>query len=264
MVTYAIGDVQGCFESLEALIEILPGSSAAELCLVGDLVNRGPRSLEVLRLARGDPRFVAVLGNHDLHLLARADGVRPRKTRDTLDEILEAKDRDDLLAWLATRPFLVHREGWDVVHAGLLPTWTSEESRGRAHALESAFADPYVRRSLLEALQSRGESSEELVKTLRVLTMLRTCDADGTASFDFAGPPEAAPSGYQPWYSWPHRRTSPVAFGHWAMLGFRLGADFAALDSGCVWGHRLTALRLEDRAVYSVAAREPRPASFAD
>jgi bis(5'-nucleosyl)-tetraphosphatase (symmetrical) len=251
MATYAIGDVQGCATTLERLLGRIGFSARDRLWLAGDLVNRGPRSLDVLRLIHGlGARAVVVLGNHDLHLLGRAAGVTEAKRRDTLDEVLAAPDRATLLDWLRARPIL-HREGPHVlVHAGLLPRWTVEEALERAAEIET--------------LLRKGELSELLSKetraarSLQVFTRLRTCRDDGRMC-DFDGPPDEAPDGCFPWFSHPKRRSTGVTilFGHWSALGLHLGEDAIGLDTGCVWGRALSAVRLEDRAVFSEPAAEP-------
>lgn len=249
MATYAIGDVQGCATTLERLLVRIGFAGHDRLWLVGDLVNRGPRSADVLRLVRGlGERAVVVLGNHDLHLLARAAGLEPAKRRDTLDDVLSAPDRAPLLDWLRTRP-LLHRDGaWLMVHAGLLPAWTVDEAEARAREVEALLAQGRLAELLGDSRPARS---------LRVLTRLRTCRDDGRLC-DFDGAPEDAPDGCQPWFSSPKRRSTEVTvlFGHWSALGLHLGADAIGLDTGCVWGRTLTALRLEDRAVFSEPARE--------
>ncbi|MBI5489400.1 MAG: symmetrical bis(5'-nucleosyl)-tetraphosphatase [Deltaproteobacteria bacterium] len=260
MATWIIGDIQGCHSTLRRLLARIRFDDRADrLWLVGDLVNRGPSSLEVLRWARGlGERLTVVLGNHDLHLLARWLGAAGAKRTDTLDEVLAAPDRDDLLSWLRERP-LLHREG-DVVmvHAGLLPEWTVDEAEALALEVERAIRGP-------EALELFGRSRraaprrwkaglDELPRrqlALLALTRLRTLAANGEPEFDFTGPPLSAPAGAIPWFLVPSRRSgdATIAFGHWAALGLNLGPRHLALDSACVWGGTLTALRLEDRAV---------------
>ncbi len=258
MATYVVGDIHGCFATLEALLGRIRFSRGDRLWQVGDLVNRGPDSLAVLRFARRlGERFVGVMGNHDLHLLARAAGVVGKKARDTLDEVLEATDRPRLLEWLARRP-LLHRQGTRmVVHAGLLPGWDVSEAERRARALGRALRGE-GRRGLLEALVGQSGSAQmaEFARDLSVFTRLRTCTPSGLMRPGFDGPPEQAPRGAIPWFSHPKRRTRPQAihFGHWAALGLHLADGVRALDSGCVWGKALTALRLEDGAVFQVAS----------
>lgn len=261
MSTYAIGDIQGCFLTLQKLLERLafdPGRD--RLWLVGDLVNRGPRSLEVLRWAHdlGD-RVVAVLGNHDLHLLARAAGVARPRRRDSLEEVLKAPDREALLDWLRQRP-LLHREGeLSLVHGGLDPSWSLEEAEGLAREAEGALRGPRCREALAliysgrpERWESSATGAERLQSILHILTRIRVCHPDGRIDFAFKGEPEAAPQGFLPWYEIPGRKSrgATLVFGHWAALGLRLMPDALALDTGCAWGRELTALRLEDRQVF--------------
>jgi bis(5'-nucleosyl)-tetraphosphatase (symmetrical) len=239
MATYVIGDVQGCFITLERLLgRIAFDSGSDRLWLAGDLVNRGPDSLDVLRWAKsmGDG-LVAVLGNHDLHLLARAAGERAPSRRDTFDDVLEAPDCDELLSWLRLRP-LVHREGTVMlIHAGLSPRWRFAEVESLARLAEEG-----LRRGELDA------SSKAVVDTL---TRMRTCRADGDMCSDYSGPPGSAPHGCRPWYELadiPEGVT--VYFGHWAALDVYRGDRVVGLDSGCVWGRSLTAVRIEDGALF--------------
>ncbi len=236
MATYVIGDVQGCFITLERLlVRIDFDPSHDRLWFVGDLVNRGPSSLDVLRFIRElDDRAVVVLGNHDLHLIARSRGTRERKPRDTFDDVLEAPDRDALIEWLLNRP-LLHREGDHVmVHAGLLPQWSLEEAEALARKAEKKLRDDRLDKSLRIAVDA--------------FTRLRTCTESGEMCLDFAGPPEQAPAGCRPWFELAEiPGATTIFFGHWASLGLHLGTNAIGLDTGCVWGGALTALRLEDR-----------------
>ena len=261
MATYAIGDVQGCFTTLERLLRRIDFDAGRDrLWLVGDLVNRGPSSLEVLRWAKSlGKSLVVVLGNHDLHLLARAEGLREARKRDTFDEILKAPDRDALLEWLAGRP-LLHRDGeFVMVHAGLHPEWSLEDAEALAWEAQEALRSR-KRYSLLETFEDSGESPswsadlaglERLRLVVDVLTRIRTVKATGALCLEFTGPPKQAPEGCVPWYE---RSTLPsgttVLFGHWAALGLHLGRNAIGLDTGCAWGRSLTALRLEDRQAF--------------
>jgi len=265
MATYAIGDVQGCFQPFLRLlrrIDFTPGVD--RLWLTGDVVNRGRGSLATLRwLVDHDRDVVSVLGNHDLHLLAVADGVAPLRGRDTLRGILEASDRDDLLAWLGRRP-LAHAEAdYLLVHAGLLPSWSGARVMELAGEAEVALRGPERGAFLAAARASRPSWSDAMpleerrLATTRILTTVRALDAEGQPLSGYDGPPEAAPPGATPWFL-AHGRASAeltVIFGHWAALGLWLEDRVLALDSGCVWGGHLTAVRLEDRAVFSVPAR---------
>ena len=256
MATYAIGDIQGCFRTFEALLaRIAFDPDRDRVWLAGDLVNRGPRSAEVLRWCLDhEPAVTAVLGNHDVHLLLRAEGLRPKKARDSLEDVLQAADRRRLLAYLGRQPFL-HREGpWVMVHAGLHPRWSVDDAVERAQALRGLMDGP-ERRALLAALAEAGRRDERFtpaVHDVAVFTRIRTVGADGAPRFGYAGPPEQAPAGHMPWFAWPGRasRDHAVIFGHWAALGLHLAPGVAGLDSGCVWGKALSALRLEDRAVF--------------
>jgi bis(5'-nucleosyl)-tetraphosphatase (symmetrical) len=272
MVTYALGDIQGCGTTLRRLLERLRAAGfderADRLWLVGDLVNR-PRSLDVLRWAIETERsmghrFVAVLGNHDLHLLGVAGGVARSREGDTLDDVLEAPDRDALVDWLRRRP-LLHRGDVGgrphlLLHAGLLPQWTAPQAAGLAREVASALAGSDWPFAVAELMRHKGDVwNDTLTGHARLgaivagLLWLRTCTADGRPCSDFKGPPEKAPEGCVPWFDAPGRRSRDhvVVCGHWAALGLLLRDDLAALDSGCVWGNALTAVRLEDRAVFS-------------
>jgi bis(5'-nucleosyl)-tetraphosphatase (symmetrical) len=258
LATYAIGDIQGCFVTLRRLLEQVRFEPRSDrLWLVGDLVNRGPRSLEVLRWVFEHRQSVtAVLGNHDLYLLSRARGHVSAKFRDTVGPVLAASDRDRMLDWLRTLP-LLYREGeWLLVHAGLLPAWSVEESEARA-ARASALISGSELDEFLDALERskrrgvRGRHGEE-AETLSVMTRIRLVDASGTPKYQFKGRPEDAPVGLIPWFR-AERRVSAdatVIFGHWATLGRLIEPKVIGLDSGCVWGNTLSALRLDDRAVF--------------
>ena len=255
MSRYAIGDIQGCCEELRTLLARIGFSADRDrLWLVGDLVNRGPCSLEVLRFVRalGDNAIV-VLGNHDLHLLAVACGSRPARRSDTLDEILRAPDRDSLLEWLAARP-LAHFEAGDLlVHAGVVPQWTVETTLELAREVESALRnDP---RNLFDHMYGDEPDhwSEELAGTdrlrfaINVLTRVRVCTQEGRINLRLKGKPPAAGSPWIPWFDVQSRRTSAarVVFGHWSALGLIVRDDVIGLDSGCVWGGALTAVDLD-------------------
>lgn len=260
MATYAIGDVHGCFKTLQKLLHKIRPDRQDRLWMVGDLVNRGPRSLAVLRWAveQGD-RLVVVLGNHDLHLLARAAGVSAPKRRDSLEEVLGAADRDDLLGWLRTRP-LLHREGgFTLVHAGLFPDWTPGHAAELARETEAALRDGHAP-GLLASFERKAEErwDDSLMDGDRVrvalagFARLRTLQPDGRMCASFSGPPREAPEGCVPWFDLPERRSrdETIVFGHWAALGLRLQDGVAGLDTGCAWGRELTALRLEDGKLF--------------
>lgn len=261
MATYAIGDIQGCHASLRGLLDRLPFDPDRDrLWLAGDLVNRGPASLEVLRWASGlGDRVVAVLGNHDLHLLGVAAGLRSSRPRDTLAPVLAAPDADELLTWLRHRP-LLHREGrFVLVHAGLHPAWTADDAQALAAEIEAGLRGPRWRAALAELfVEDPPPWSPHLTGAARraaaasLLTTLRTCTADGTPDRSFHGPPDRMPPGRLAWFDVPARRAADVTVvcGHWAALGLLMRPDIIALDTGCVWGGALTAIRLEDGALF--------------
>jgi bis(5'-nucleosyl)-tetraphosphatase (symmetrical) len=259
MATYAIGDVQGCYDELRTLLERVGFDRARDrLWFVGDLVNRGPKSLEVLRFVRelGDCAIV-VLGNHDLHLITQHEGFERKREDDTFDDVLRAPQAKELVDWLRHRP-MMHVEGnWAMVHAGLLPQWTIPFALSLAREVEKALHAPNYRDFLAHMYGSKpGRWDGALVgwHRLRVIvnamTRMRFCTRDGEMEFRATG--KTPPAGYVAWYE---TRTGPepaIAFGHWSALGLRLSAAIAALDTGCVWGGSLTALRLEDRWLVQV------------
>lgn len=263
MATYAVGDVHGCWESLERLLGRLPFEPARDrLWLVGDLVNRGPRSLEVLRWARATAaamgeRFAVVLGNHDLRLLALAAGVTRAKRLDTLEPVLAAPDTAELVGWLGSRP-LVHRDpggdGWVMVHAGLLPRWTAGDAEAAARRVETALAGPRREALLVRGPADHAEDDPELPplrEALAAFTLLRTMTPAGRRC-DHSGRLEETPEGCVPWFRMPGRRTAGrrIVCGHWSALGLHREDGLLALDTGCVWGKRLTAVRLDDGEVF--------------
>ena len=232
------------------------------LWFVGDLVNRGPDSLACLRFVRslGD-RAITVLGNHDLHLVCVAEGVQRTRPLDTIDEVLHAPDRDVLIAWLRTRPLLHAEEGYALVHAGLLPEWTIERAGALAREVERQLQGRDYR-ALLERMygdeprrwDDRLEGIERARVVINAMTRLRVCEPDGRMALAFKGEPGDAPGEAIAWFDMPDRRnrTHAIVCGHWSALGLLVRDDVVALDSGCVWGRSLTAMRLEDRRVLSV------------
>jgi bis(5'-nucleosyl)-tetraphosphatase (symmetrical) len=260
MATYAIGDVQGCYKSLQRLVGQLAIHSDDRLWLAGDLVNRGPRSLDVLRWATDQgERLVSVLGNHEIHLLARADELSQPKKRDTLDEVLRAHDRDELFDWLRRRPVLHHAGVYVMVHAGLMPAWSVADAEAIAGQVAATLrAAPPARAPLLQKREDAPTSWDPAHPVrakcaLNAFTRLRVCDAKtGAMRLDFDGAPDDAPAGTRPWFEMrPRGETEVFVCGHWSMLGFQLAANRISLDSGCVYGNVLTAVRLEDRKVFT-------------
>jgi len=256
MATYAIGDIQGCFDSLTRLLERCAFDPAQDkLWLVGDLVNRGPRSLETLRLVRDlGSAAITVLGNHDLSLLMAAEGFGKRGKGDTFDDILAAPDRDELLDWLRRQALCHVENGFCLVHAGLLPQWTAVEARALAAEVECALTGANWREFMANMWGSEPASWRDDLEgwpRLRVIvnamTRMRFCST-------VKGEVAKAPKGCVPWFQVPGRRSADTVLitGHWSALGLKILPNLLAIDSGCLWGGPLTAIRLEDRAIFQV------------
>lgn len=269
MATYAIGDVQGCYDEMRRLLDAAAFDPRQDrLWLVGDLVNRGAQSLAVLRYVRDlGERAVTVLGNHDLHLLVVAAGVRKPHRGDTLDEILAAPDRDELLAWLRAQRLMHAGSGYAMVHAGLLPQWSIPQALALAREVEAALQGPEHGEFLRQMYGNEPvqwhdglRGYDRLRVVVNAMTRLRLCTGDGVMEFTHKTGPQGAPPGYLPWFDVPGRtsRDTPVLFGHWAALGLTLRDDVLGLDSGCVWGRRLTLVRLEDRRVFQCGCESVR------
>lgn len=263
MSIYAIGDIQGCYHELEQMLELIQfDKQKDQLWLVGDLVNRGAGSLEVLRLVKsmGDSA-ITVLGNHDLHLLAVAAGVAELHHSDTLDEILAASDRDVLLTWLRHQRMLYVQDNYMLLHAGLMPEWSVAQALNLAQEVEQALrGDDYV--TFLEKMYGntphQWDDTHKGYSRLRVITnaftRMRICTPRGEMQFKFKGEVSDVPEGYIPWFEVPQRASAgaTVVFGHWSALGLINRPNVIALDTGCLWGNSLTAIRLEDRKIYQV------------
>ncbi len=263
MATFAIGDLQGCAAELKRLLTRIDAVSAgAPLVFVGDLVNRGPESLRTLRILRdlGD-RARTVLGNHDLHLLAISQGVRAQGRSDTIDDILNAPDRDELLDWLRRQPLALIADGHLVVHAGVLPQWSAAQVIALSAEVEAKLqSDDW--RDFLHAMYGNQpaqwdedlQGADRLRCIVNALTRLRFCTAEGKMEFASKEGPGQTPAGYLPWFDVPGRRTAddPVVFGHWSTLGLVQREHLIGLDSGCVWGGKLSAMRLRDRLLLQV------------
>lgn len=255
MALYLIGDVQGCDEALGRLLdEIAFSPSRDTLVLLGDLVNRGPQSLAVLRrMIALEGSAHSLLGNHDLHLLAVAHGVRKPHRSDTLDEILHAPDRAFLLDWLRSCPMALQMQGWLMVHAGVLPQWDAAQTLALAAELEGELRGPdwgVFLHNMYGNQPDRWSDKLQGLDRLRVivnaLTRLRFCSVDGVMEFETKDSAASAPAGFMPWFEVPQRRSegTRIAFGHWSTLGNVQHHDLLALDTGCVWGGCLTAARL--------------------
>lgn len=251
---FAIGDLQGCLESLEGLLEQIPAD--AELLFLGDLVNRGPQSLETLRFVmRLGDRAEAILGNHDLHLLAVAAGAGKIHRKDTIGEILEAPDCDELIDWLRRRPLMVERSGFVFAHAGVHPLWDLDTARRLARGAEARLASPGWKAALATmygATQWRESlSGDDLLRaTFNGFTRMRFVDrVTGELDFDQKEGVGTAPDNLVPWFRYERRRLAgtPICFGHWSMLGLINHPDLVAIDTGCLWGGELTAVRVSER-----------------
>ena len=249
---FAIGDLQGCSPSLRDLLAQIPHYS--QLRFVGDLVNRGPASLNTLRAVKSmGQRARTVLGNHDIHLLAVAAGVRKKGKSDTLDDILLAHDCDALITWMRHQPLAVREDNFLVVHAGVLPQWTASQVIDLAREVEAELQGSNWQGFLAGVF---GNSADRWRDDLRgierhrvivnALTRLRFCTADGVMDLKSKEGLDGAPVGVMPWFDVPGRRTSDVTVvcGHWSTLGLVMRPNLMALDTGCVWGGKLTAARL--------------------
>ena len=255
-MNYLIGDVQGCCAALDRLLEKIDFSASRDrIYLLGDLVNRGPQSLATLRRLRGfGDAAVCLLGNHDLNLLAVAQGVRRPHSGDTIVEILDAPDREAWLDWLRQRRMAVHEHGWLMVHAGVVPQWDAAQTLQLAGEIEALLRSDRLKDFLPQMYGDQpARWSHTLTGTERarfvinVLTRVRFVSADGTLDLVTKDGAGAAPPGFTPWFEAPQRRTqgTPIACGHWASLGLVDRPDLLALDTGCVWGRQLSAARID-------------------
>jgi bis(5'-nucleosyl)-tetraphosphatase (symmetrical) len=259
MATFAIGDLQGCLDDLKRLLDRIAFDPAEDqLWFTGDLVNRGPQSLESLRFVKQlGRRAVTVLGNHDLHLLAVAAGTAPSRKSDTLDEVLSAPDRDELLDWLRQRPLLHHDQelGYTLLHAGLPPQWDLTLAKECATELETVLRGPGFIEFFRHMYGDRPDrwsadlaGMDRLRFIVNCFTRLRFVGPAGELDLKTKGAPGSQPAGYLPWYEVPGRKSAGLhlLFGHWSTVGEVQEAHNAlGLDTGCVWGGRLTALRLD-------------------
>ncbi|WP_423198203.1 MULTISPECIES: symmetrical bis(5'-nucleosyl)-tetraphosphatase [unclassified Cupriavidus] len=249
---FAVGDLQGCAPSLQTLLSRLP--VGARLRFVGDLVNRGPASLDTLRIVRAQGnRAESVLGNHDIHLLAVSIGDRKKSKSDTLDDILNAADSAEIITWLRHRPMAIREAGYLIVHAGVLPQWSADQVIDLAAEVEEQLRGPNWQGFLADVFGNSADRWHDGLRGIErhrvivnALTRLRYCSADGVMDLKTKERPGSAPSGMMPWFDVPGRRTADVTVvcGHWSTLGLVMRPDLMALDTGCVWGGQLTAARL--------------------
>jgi bis(5'-nucleosyl)-tetraphosphatase (symmetrical) len=269
MSIYAIGDVQGCYDQLQRLLELIDFDPAKDrLWFAGDLVNRGPNSLEVLRFVKGlGNRAVAVLGNHDLHLLAIAHGVEKHQDKNhSLDPILNAPDRDELIDWLQHRPLMFQhkKRDFNLVHAGLPPQWDISTALKLASEVEHVLQEDdayHFFQHMYGNHPDRWDPFLQGMERLRFITncftRLRYCDAKGALMLKDKGAPGSQQPGSIPWFELPNRASQHdrILFGHWSTLGYHNSNNVWALDSGCLWGGQLTALRIRKR-------KKPKPAQI--
>ncbi len=262
---WVIGDVQGCCVSLESLLDLpdIKNDPDCELWFAGDLINRGPNSLRALRLimSLGD-RAKCILGNHDLHLLAVHAGIRRENRSDTIDDILCAADVESIIDWLRHRPLAYYEDGYLMVHAGILPEWSTKKTLKLAEEIGSALRDKNWKKYLQKMYGNEPNKwNDDLsgAKRRRViinaLTRMRMCTPDGAMDFGSKEAPSYSKNvNLLPWFDMPDRKTEEVTviFGHWSTLGLMVKKNLLALDTGCVWGGKLTAIRLQDRKVLQV------------
>lgn len=262
MATYVIGDVHGCLDTLQALLERVRYDPARDrLWQVGDLINRGTRSLDTLRWAMGQgPRLTSVLGNHDIAILAGSRGFRAPKRTDTLFEVLDAEELPEILSWLRTRPLFVREGERAMVHAGILPGWSLQTVESLARDAHAALFGPtsdevlsaMYQEELPERWDPRLQGPQRHAFVIQMLTRLRMCNGKGRPRIEFTGHPKQAPKRYRPWFDDldPSFDEVRLYFGHWAALGLMVGDRVTGLDSGCVYGGSLTAVRTEDGRIF--------------
>jgi len=267
MATYAIGDIQGCYHAFQALLQRINFDlETDQLWLVGDLINRGSGSLEVLRWCyQHRENLQTVLGNHDLHAIAVAHGVRKPSRSDTLQPIFDAPDGDVLLTWLRHQPLMVANDTYVMVHAGLLPQWQPSEALALAKEVETALrSESYG--AFLSNMYGNSPNQwhdgltgySRLRAITNAMTRMRVCTPDGALDFGFKGELPDVPKGLVPWFDLPNRASinQPIIFGHWSALGLHHRNNAYALDTGCLWGGKLTAMCLETKQITQVSAKK--------
>ncbi len=263
MPTYAIGDVQGCYTAFRKLLDMVHFDlNRDKLWLVGDIVNRGPESLEMLRfvMQSGDA-VIMVLGNHDLHLLMVNAGIARCHKGDTIQSILNAPDREELLFWLRNQQLFYYEGEYAMVHAGLLPVWSVAKAAQLAREVESALRRDDYQKIFSQLYgnepnywQDSWTGAVRMRVIINAMTRMRTCNPEGQMNFSYKGPLQTVPAGYMPWFDVPRRGSldSIIICGHWSALGLYTTDRVVALDSGCVWNGQLSAMRLEDRKVFQI------------
>lgn len=267
MATYAIGDIQGCYHAFRSLLHQIGFQPEQDrLWLVGDLINRGSGSLEVLRLlvqyhSQHPSAITAVLGNHDLHAITVAAGLKTPHRDDTLQPLLEAPDKGQLIDWLRHRPMAHHENGYLMVHAGVLPQWSAAQTISLAAEVEQMLRGPDYRNFLGSMYGNQPDHWDDSLQGMdrlrlitNAITRLRVCTRDGTMDFKFKGELKDVPAGLIPWFRLPYRQSldTTILCGHWSALGLYQDDNVIALDTGCLWGGKLTALRLEDKQLFQV------------
>jgi bis(5'-nucleosyl)-tetraphosphatase (symmetrical) len=263
MATYAIGDIQGCYHAFTALLTRLQFDSKQDkLWLVGDLINRGSGSLEVLRWCyQHQQSLKVVLGNHDLHALAVVHQFKPAYKYDTLQASIDAPDSDVLFTWLRHQPFMIAENDYVMVHAGLLPQWSVDDAIGYAHEIETVLQGGnyhYFLANMYGNEPNRWQADlmgmDRLRTITNAMTRMRICTAKGEMEFEFKGELQDIPTGYTPWFDAPARQSqsSKIICGHWSALGLQQRDNIFALDTGCLWGGQLTAMCLETQAITQV------------
>ena len=273
MKTFVIGDIQGCCDQLETLLQLIFEVDAdAKVLFTGDLVNRGPKSLEALRLVKNmGARANTVLGNHDLHLLAVAHGIRTPHRSDTLNDILSAPDREELLDWLRHRPLAILEQDHLLVHAGIFPQWSAEQTMALAQEVQDILRGPDWLDSLAQMYGNTPAQWNDNLQgierwrcIINGLTRMRSmpCSVDGVMDFASKEGMQGAPEGFLPWFDLIDRKSADttVIFGHWSTLGLLLRSNLISLDTGCVWGGKLSAISLNDRSLIQIACpQQQRP-----
>jgi|TARA_B100000959_G_C14794977_1_gene547216 bis(5'-nucleosyl)-tetraphosphatase (symmetrical) len=259
--TYAIGDIQGCFDELEQLLTLFNfDPTTDDLWFVGDLINRGPKNLETLNFIMSLERTRVVLGNHDLHFLAVASGARTQSRSDTLDDLIRSDQLPEIIEWMRHLPLIYSDANWVMVHAGIPSIWDVEKAATHAREVESTLSGNHFMEFFKHmygnspAIWDDNLTSWDRLRVItNYLTRLRYCTASG--EMNLTAKDKIQPPGYSPWFSFPRRDSKQILFGHWAAIGGTTGQkNIIALDTGCVWGRELTALRLDDRRFFSVSA----------